>query len=100
MREAVIVATARTPIGKAYRGAFNNTSAALLGAHAISHAVSRAGVDFAEIDDVVMGCNMQHGTSVEYCPSQFVTCRLACYCFWAVNRSRLRFGFDGDFDCR
>ncbi|NQZ30030.1 MAG: acetyl-CoA C-acyltransferase [Oceanospirillaceae bacterium] len=63
MREAVIVATARTPIGKAYRGAFNNTSAALLGAHAISHAVSRAGVDFAEIDDVVMGCNMQHGTS-------------------------------------
>lgn len=63
MREAVIVATARTPIGKAYRGAFNNTSAAALGAHAISHAVSRAGIEAAEIDDVVMGCNMQQGTS-------------------------------------
>lgn len=63
MREAVIVSTARTPIGKAYRGAFNNTPAGALGAHAISNAVSRAGIDPAEIDDVVMGCNMQHGTS-------------------------------------
>ena len=63
MREAVIVSTARTPIGKAYRGAFNDTPAGALGAHAIANAVSRAGVDSAEIDDVVMGCNMQHGTS-------------------------------------
>ncbi|PCI85369.1 MAG: acetyl-CoA C-acyltransferase [Hyphomicrobiales bacterium] len=63
MREAVIVSTARTPIGKAYRGAFNNTSASTLGAHAIANAVNRAGIDPAEIDDVVMGCNMQHGTS-------------------------------------
>ena len=63
MREAVIVSTARTPIGKAYRGAFNDTPAGALGAHAIANAVSRAGIDPAEIDDVVMGCNMQHGTS-------------------------------------
>jgi len=63
MREAVIVSTARTPIGKAFRGAFNNTQAQELGAHAISHAVQRAGVDPAEVDDVVMGCASQQGTS-------------------------------------
>ena len=62
MREAVIVATARTPIGKAYRGAFNNTEAATLGGHAVSNAVARAGVDLAEIDDVIMGCAMPQGT--------------------------------------
>ena len=63
MREAVIVSTARTPIGKAYRGAFNNTAAPSLAGHAISEAVKRAGVDPAEIDDVVMGCALQHGTA-------------------------------------
>jgi acetyl-CoA C-acetyltransferase len=63
MREAVLVSTARTPIGKAYRGAFNDTSAPELGGHAISHAVKRAGIDPAEIDDVVMGCAMQQGSS-------------------------------------
>lgn len=63
MREAVIVSTARTPIGKAYRGAFNNTEAPTLGAHAIREAVRRAGVDPAEIDDVIMGCAMQQGSS-------------------------------------
>ncbi len=62
MREAVIVSTARTPIGKAYRGAFNNTEAATLGGHAVRHAVERAGVDLAEIDDVIMGCAMPQGT--------------------------------------
>ena len=62
MREAVIVSTARTPIGKAYRGAFNNTEAATLGGHAVRHAVERAGVDPAEIDDVIMGCAMPQGT--------------------------------------
>jgi len=62
MREAVIVATARTPIGKAYRGAFNNTEAATLGGHAVQHAVERAGVDLGEIDDVIMGCAMPQGT--------------------------------------
>jgi len=62
MRQAVIVSTARTPIGKAYRGAFNNTEAPTLGGHAVRHAVERAGVDPAEIDDVIMGCAMPQGT--------------------------------------
>ena len=62
-REAVIVSTARTPIGKAYRGAFNNTSAQELGGHAIRHAVARAGVDPAEVDDVVIGAALQQGSS-------------------------------------
>ncbi|MDO8377829.1 acetyl-CoA C-acyltransferase [Phenylobacterium sp.] len=63
MREAVIVSTARTPIGKAYRGAFNNTSGAELGGHVIAEAVKRAGIDPATIDDVVMGAAMQQGTT-------------------------------------
>jgi acetyl-CoA C-acetyltransferase len=63
MKEAVIVSTARTPIGKAYRGAFNNTEAPTLGAHAIREAVKRSGVDPAEVDDVIMGCAMQQGSS-------------------------------------
>jgi acetyl-CoA C-acetyltransferase len=63
MREAVIVATARTPIGKAYRGLFNNTDAPTLGGIAIRAAVERAGIDPAEVDDVIMGCAMPQGTS-------------------------------------
>lgn len=63
MREAVIVSTARTPIGKAYRGAFNNTDGPTLGGHAIREAVARAGIDSAQIDDVVMGCAVQQGTT-------------------------------------
>jgi acetyl-CoA C-acetyltransferase len=62
-REAAVVAVARTPIGKAYRGAFNNTSAQALAGHAIAHAVERAGIDPAEVDDVLLGCAMQQGTS-------------------------------------
>jgi acetyl-CoA C-acetyltransferase len=62
MREAVIVSTARTPIGKAYRGAFNNTEAPTLGGHAVKHAVQRAGLDPAEVEDVMMGCAMPQGT--------------------------------------
>jgi len=62
MREAVIVSTARTPIGKAYRGAFNNTEAPTLAGHAVKHAIERAGLDPAEVEDVVMGCAMQEGT--------------------------------------
>src|SRR5690606_3338704 len=65
MREAVIVSTARTPIGKAYRGAFNATTAPALGAHAIKNAAERAKVDFAEIEDVVMGCALQQGTAFQ-----------------------------------
>ncbi len=62
MREAVIVSTARTPIGKAYRGAFNNTDAPTLGGHAIKHAVAKAGVDPNEVEEVVMGCVLQEGS--------------------------------------
>lgn len=61
MREAVIVSTARTPIGKAYRGAFNATPSATLAGHAIAHAVQRAGLAGAEIDDVILGSAMQQG---------------------------------------
>jgi acetyl-CoA C-acetyltransferase len=56
MREAVIVSTARTPIGKAYRGAFNMTHGADLGGHVVKHAVERARIEAAEVDDVIMGC--------------------------------------------
>ncbi|MBR2120292.1 MAG: acetyl-CoA C-acyltransferase [Afipia sp.] len=63
MTQAVIVSTARTPIGKAYRGAFNNTEGATLLGHAIEHAVKRAGIDGAEIEDVVMGAAMQQGAT-------------------------------------
>ena len=62
MREAVIVSTARTPIGKGYRGAFNNTEAPTLGGHAVRHAVARAGIEAGEVDDVMMGCAMPQGT--------------------------------------
>ena len=62
MRTAVIVSTARTPIGKAYRGAFNNTEAPTLGGHAVKQAVLRAGLDPEEVEDVIMGCAMPQGT--------------------------------------
>ncbi|MEC3909535.1 acetyl-CoA C-acyltransferase [Sphingobium sp. CR2-8] len=61
MRSAVIVSTARTPIGRAYRGAFNNLPAPTLGSHAIRAAVDRAGIDPGEVDDVVMGCALEQG---------------------------------------
>ena len=63
MREAFIVSTARTPIGKAYRGAFNDTQAQALAAHAIANAVSRAGVAPEEIDDVILGAALQQGST-------------------------------------
>ncbi len=63
MQDAVIVSTARTPIGKAYRGGLNDTDGATLGAHAIRHAVERAGVEPGEIEDVVMGCALQQGAT-------------------------------------
>ena len=63
MSEAVIVSTARTPIGKAYRGAFNNTHGATLAGHAIMHAVERAGVDPGEVEDVIMGCGLPQGAT-------------------------------------
>jgi len=63
MREAVIVSTARTPIGKAYRGAFNDTHAQTLGGHVIAHALDRAHVEGGEVDDVVMGAALQQGST-------------------------------------
>ncbi len=63
MREAVIVSTARTPIGKAYRGAFNNLDAPTMGAYAIREAVRRAKIELGEVDDVVIGAAMQQGTT-------------------------------------
>ena len=63
MREAVIVSTARTPIGKAYRGAFNNTHGAVLGAHAIKHAIDKANIDPSEVEDVIMGCGTPEGAT-------------------------------------
>ena len=63
MREAVIVSTARTPIGKAYRGAFNDTQAQTLGGHVIANALARAKVEGGEVDDVVMGAALQQGSS-------------------------------------
>ncbi|SER32714.1 acetyl-CoA C-acyltransferase [Arthrobacter sp. OV608] len=63
MRQAVIVSTARTPIGKAYRGAFNDTSAQELAGHAIREAVARAQIEGDEVEDVVLGTAMQEGTT-------------------------------------
>jgi len=63
MRDALIVSTARTPIGKAYRGAFNNTQAQELIGHAVSHAVSRAGLEGHEVEDCVIGAALQQGAT-------------------------------------
>ncbi len=63
MADAVIVSTARTPIGKAYRGAFNMTHGATLGAHVMSHAVQRAGLDPAEVEEVIMGVGRPEGAT-------------------------------------
>jgi acetyl-CoA C-acetyltransferase len=63
MREAVIVSTARTPIGKAFRGAFNDTHGAALASHAIKHAVERSGLEPGEIEDVVLGCADPEGAT-------------------------------------
>jgi acetyl-CoA C-acetyltransferase len=62
MREAVIVSTARTGLGKSWRGAFNMTYGATLGAHSVEHAVKRAKLDPAEVEDVVIGCALPEGT--------------------------------------
>ncbi len=63
MAQAVIVSTARTPIGRAYRGAFNNTHAPTLGGHAVARAMDRAGLEPDQVDDVIMGAAMQEGTT-------------------------------------
>ena len=63
MKEAVIVATARTPIGKAYRGGFNTLGGASLGAASVAEVVKRAGIDPARVDDVIMGSALQQGAT-------------------------------------
>ena len=63
MKEAVIVSTARTPIGKAFRGSLNNIKSPTMLGHAIRHAVSRAGVDSDEIDDIIIGSALPAGTA-------------------------------------
>jgi acetyl-CoA C-acetyltransferase len=63
MPDAVIVSTARTPIGRAYRGAFNNTHGAVLGGHVIKQAVERARIELGEVEDVVLGCAMPEGAT-------------------------------------
>ena len=63
MDDAVIVSTARTPIGKAFRGAFNNTHGAVLGGHVVKHALKRSGIDPNEIEDVVIGCGFPEGAT-------------------------------------
>jgi acetyl-CoA C-acetyltransferase len=63
MADAVIVSTARTPIGRAYRGAFNNTHGATLAGHAIASAVQRAGLEPGEVEDVILGCALPEGAT-------------------------------------
>jgi len=63
MREAVIVSTARTGLGKSVRGSFNQTHGAVMGGHAIKNAIARAGIDPGEVEDVFMGCGMPEGAT-------------------------------------
>jgi acetyl-CoA C-acetyltransferase len=63
MREAVIVSTARTGMGKSVRGSFNQTHGAVMGGHAVKNAIARAGLDPAEVEDVIMGCGMPEGAT-------------------------------------
>ena len=63
MTRAVIVSTARTPLAKSWKGAFNMTHGATLGGHAVQHAVARAGIDPASVDDVIMGCSTPEGAT-------------------------------------
>ena len=63
MTSAVIVSTARTPLAKSWKGAFNMTHGATLGGHAVQHAIARAGIEAAEVDDVIMGCATPEGAT-------------------------------------
>jgi acetyl-CoA C-acetyltransferase len=63
MTNAVIVSTARTPLAKSWKGAFNMTHGATLGGHAVKHAIARAGIDAAEVEDVIMGCATPEGAT-------------------------------------
>src|ERR1700748_1588026 len=63
MKEAVIVSTARIGLAKSIRGSFNQTHGAVMGGHAIKHAIARAGIDPADIEDVLLGCGMPEGAT-------------------------------------
>ncbi|MEY4726439.1 MAG: hypothetical protein RLZ36_1066 [Pseudomonadota bacterium] len=63
MTNAVIVSTARTPLAKSWRGSFNMTHGATLGGHVVKHAIARAGIEAAEVDDVLMGCALPEGAT-------------------------------------
>ena len=63
MTSAVIVSTARTPLAKSWKGAFNMTHGATLGGHAVQHAIARAGIDAQEVEDVIMGCANPEGAT-------------------------------------
>jgi len=63
MTSALIVSTARTPLAKSWKGAFNMTHGATLGGHAVRHAIARAGIDAAEVEDVIMGCATPEGAT-------------------------------------
>ena len=63
MTSAVIVSTARTPLAKSWKGAFNMTHGATLGGHAVQHAIARAGIEAGEVDDVIMGCASPEGAT-------------------------------------
>jgi len=63
MTSAVIVSTARTPLTKAWKGAFNMTHGATMGGHVVEHAIQRAGIEAAEVDDVIMGCGTPEGAT-------------------------------------
>ena len=63
MTNAVIVSTARTPLAKSWKGSFNMTHGATLGGHVVKHAIARAGIEAAEVDDVIMGCALPEGAT-------------------------------------
>src|ERR1035437_7572146 len=63
MTSAVIVSTARTPLAKSWKGSFNMTHGATLGGHAVEHAIARAGIEAAEVEDVIMGCANPEGAT-------------------------------------
>jgi acetyl-CoA C-acetyltransferase len=77
MTRAVIVSTARTPLCKSWKGAFNMTHGATLGGHAVQAAVQRAGIDGAEVEDVIMGCANPEGATGANIARQ-IACARAC----------------------
>src|SRR6516225_8486109 len=96
MPEAVIVSTARTPIGKAYRGAFNTTHGAVLGGQVIKEAVARAGIEPGEVEDVILGCAMPEratGQNIARLPAGAAARPVAAWgptvtrsCSWGLQR--------------